>query len=171
MVKIIGSILVILATALIGFDLSARLEKRKKALADFHEALVILRGEISFAANPLPTAFLHIAQQMPSLVGQFFRDVGETTQENSFAIQKSWCGLLEEYKKPLYLTEQDTEVLTSFAGMLGKTNQDNQVKHIQNTLVKLEMQLTQAQESCGKNRRVYQSVGVLSGMLLAILLI
>lgn len=168
--KVIGSIMVIFSTALIGFNYASALEKRKRSLMDFQTALTMLESEISFAANPLATAFLAISKNIPSPVGSFFYDIAQLIEKHSLNIQKTWNNTLQKYVKALCLTQADVEIILTFAAQMGKTDIENQLKNIRHTIDQLKMQTALAAQTCDKNKKLYQSFGVLLGILIAILL-
>lgn len=169
--KILGAVLVIVATSLIGMEFAARFERRKRSIADFIAALTMLESEISFTLAPLHQAFASIARQLESRpVGAFFEELSSQLEQNSIQVQKTWTNILKKRESQLYLSKSDLEILAAFATNLGKTDRDNQMKSIRHTLAQLELQREQAEQACIKNKKMYQSFGVLSGILIAILL-
>ena len=169
-IKILGSMLVVCATAMMGFGYAAKLEKRKASLGGFLSALSMLETEIGFVSTPLKTAFLSISNAMDTSVGAFFKEVADNIGSNGDGIKHSWEKALDICTSAMTLTAADVEVLETFAVQLGKTDRENQLKNIAHTKALLNVQLTHAADACGKNKKMYQSAGILSGCLIAILL-
>ncbi len=168
--KLIGSVLIVLATTLIGFSYATALEKRRRSLVDFQTALTMLESEITFAASPLDVAFDRISKNIASPVGAFFSELVSKTVSQELPLQKIWTDTLDSHVKQLNLTQPDMQILLAFAAQMGKTDRENQIKNICHTLAQLKTQTELAGQVCNKNKRMYQSFGVLSGILIAILL-
>lgn len=169
-IKLIGSALIVCATAIIGFDKAAKLERRKRSLSDFIAALIMLESEISFISSPLKSAFSTISKGITSQTGAFFGDISNDISGSTYNIKSIWDKALDKYAKSLALTQTDVGIISAFSTQLGKTDRENQLKNIYHTKAQLGIQLNLASEICSKNKKVYQSFGILSGILIAILL-
>jgi|GEM_PF-1615556 len=170
LIKIIGSAIVIISTAMIGFSFAAKLEKRKRTLGDFSSALTMLETEISFASNPLKTAFLTISKALDSDVGLFFGDIAQSMDDGRIGTKHIWDEALAAHAPTMSLTTADMEIISAFAVQLGKTDRESQLKNIAHTKALLSAQTANAGDMCSKNKQMYQSAGILSGCLIAILL-
>lgn len=170
MLKIIGIILIVAATTKIGFLFAARLERRKNALISFKDALSLLESEIGFAQNSLAKALFNIGNTISRPVGAFFLDIHERLMQGCDT-ERAWEEALTRHRQALCLTDVDVQTLRSFAARLGKSDVENELKNIYNTTVSLNMLIANAKNTCDTNKRVYQSAGVLCGVLIAVLLI
>lgn len=68
------------------------------------------------------------------------------------------------------LVPEDMEMLRAFGKMLGKTGVEGQVKEIELTNMLLDEQAEDARKKKMKNGKMYQSLGVISGLAICILL-
>ena len=170
LIKIIGSAIIIISTAMIGFSFASKLEKRKRTLGDFLSALTMLETEIDFASNPLKTAFSAISTALDSEVGLFFGDIAQSMDSGKIGTKRIWDDSLAAHTPAMSLTTADIEILSAFAVQLGKTDRENQLKNIAHTKALLNAQTANAGDACNKNKRMYQNAGILTGCLIAILL-
>ena len=168
--KILGGTVIIICTTIIGFERAARLERRKRSLEEFIASLTMLESEICYLSNPLQTAFASIGSAFDSYVGRFLTDFSQMLHTDEYDISKCWADTLEGHCKAMCLDSTDIEHITSFAVRLGKTDKDGQIKNITHHKARAEVQLAQANEVCGKNKKMYQSFGMLAGILIVILL-
>lgn len=170
MIKLVGAILTIGATSRLGFIFAARLERRKNTLIGFKDALSLLESEIGFAQNSLCKAFYNISRTIPPPVGSFFSDIYEKLSEGADTCQ-TWEKTLARHSGALCLTGADIDTLVSFAARLGRSDTENELKNICNTMVRLNIQIADAKNICDTNKKVCQSAGVLCGVLIAVLMI
>ena len=170
LIKIIGAVIVIIATAMIGYSYASKLEKRKRTLGDFASALTMLETEINFASNPLKYAFSAISRALDSTVGTFFSDLADSMDGGRIGVKRLWDETLAIYVPVMSLTASDVEVISAFAMQLGMTDRESQLKNIAHTKTLLSAQISNAGDACNKNKKIYQSAGILSGCLIAILL-
>lgn len=170
MLKIAGIILIVLSSSQIGFMLASRLERRKKVLTGFKDALSMLESEIGFAKNSPAQAFYNISKTVTQL-GRFFDSVCIRLNGEKKCTSDAWNETVDEYKRELCLTQTDVQVLKGFCTRLGKSDVENELKNIRNTMVSINMQLAAATNDCDSNKRMYQSAGVLCGILAAVLLV
>ena len=63
MLKLAGSLLVILASLLYGWKVKEELQEHVGQLVGMKEMFLMLQGEISYARMPLKEAFLQVASQ------------------------------------------------------------------------------------------------------------
>lgn len=170
-IKFLASVLIVLTTTMIGYDFSMWLSKRKNSLSDLTCALTIFESEISFAANPLEIALMTTGSCLDSKVGEFFKSVSTAIKEQKeISIKKIFNVELKKFAPLLCLDKADIHILKSFFSTLGISNKENQLKSIIHTKSKLNIQLESAKACCIKNQRMYQSFGILSGLLISILL-
>ncbi len=171
MIKTVGIILIILSAAKIGFAFASRLEKRRNSLIGFKDALALLEGEIAFAKNSPADAFLHLSRQCGGVVGSFFEYAHKKMAHEKLGAAEAWDASAEKYASKMCITDEDMQLMRGFCLRLGKADVENELKNIYNTTVKLNMQIAAAQNDCDTNKKIYQSGGILCGMLIAVLLV
>jgi stage III sporulation protein AB len=62
MLKVLGAVLILMATSKIGFDSARQLRKRPRQIQELRSGLAILKTEINYGTRPLAEAFERIAE-------------------------------------------------------------------------------------------------------------
>ncbi|RKL68763.1 stage III sporulation protein AB [Salipaludibacillus neizhouensis] len=167
----IGAIFIVLASALIGMELSKRLERRTLLLRHMKVALETFDTEVAFAMMPLSEALIQISRQLPDPAKQFLFSVGERIGENRGSVVEIWEEELDLWKKNIDLNNQDIEVIRQFGQTLGKQDLEGQRKQIQLTQSYLTHREQVAVDSQKTYQSMYRSLGFLGGLLLVIMLL
>lgn len=171
MLKMIGIILVIFSSTTIGFSFASRLERRKCTLEGFKNSLSMLEAEISFSQNSLSRAFYNISRSIsPKIVSQFYENIYITIDTEKKPLAVSWSEWLDRFSTKMCISRADMQVLINFSNRLGKTDIENELKNIHNTASLIDMQLDDAKKACDTSKKMYQSAGILAGILVVVLL-
>ena len=67
--KVIGCILIILSSTLMGFYCSNELKSRINDIKELRKLIILLRGDIRYGSTPLPEAINTIARRHESFKG------------------------------------------------------------------------------------------------------
>lgn len=169
MFKFIGVFMVIMATTFTGFEFSNRLRKRTKQIRDFQAALSILESEIMYAQTHLALAAERISLQIPEPVAGFFRILQENLKNGSENISTIFGKSIEDYSPKMQLKIQEIEVLKQFGETLGKHDRYMQQKQIEIALTHLARIEKDAHINQTRYEGMFQTLGVLAGMLIVIL--
>jgi len=170
--RIIGAIIVIGASTAAGIYYGNIETYRLRDLLEFKKALAILRSQIEYARTPLPEATRLISVRVRESVGNVFAMFADllTLQRNE-QVADLWAAAVETHGDGLFLSQEDTERLKAFGAQLGDLDSGAQVMNISMLIDYIDDCAAQLQESRGKNRKLYQSLGVLGGALLVIIFI
>ncbi len=171
MIKLAGICFVLVSTTLIGFGNARRLHHHIRQLRQLQSALQILEAEISYGQAPLQMAFKRIATQVSAPTSIFFETL-------AFHLVAADAGISEIFQRSLdtvwhktALQTEEYEVLKQFGETLGKHDrftEQQQIKVVLTHLSRIEQEAIDRQRTYAK---MYQSLGVLSGLLVVVLLI
>lgn len=166
----IGAILLITATSLIGFEKASRLKKRPEQLLQLKAALQIMEAEMVYSQHSIVDVCLHIANQMQAPIKQFYHSIATQLNKNdNLAIL--WAVELDQLRNYSALESDELNIMKQFGNTLGHFDLTQQQKQIQLTSVHLDRLLTEAQNDYLVFSKVYRGIGVLSGILIALILI
>ncbi|NMB34154.1 MAG: stage III sporulation protein AB [Clostridium sp.] len=169
--KIIGSIIVLLSSSLLGYIYSKRSSDRPKDLRAIQGLLQMLENEMSFLSNVLTEAFTKIYQYNDEDVTIFFEDTVKIINSDiGVNACEAWEKAVKGNLGRTSLNNEDEKILLSFGKMLGKSDIEGQIKNIRLTLNQLGMQERKAEELRKKNESMYKSLGILGGLAIIILL-
>lgn len=171
LIKLFGIILILCSSSLIGFRLSRELEERILELSEIKKMIIMLRGEIKYGNSVLSEAFLSIGGRMKEPYGAFLLESQESMeQKKGQTFQEIWKEQVEKHLKKTTLSEKDLLRLNQFGEQLGYLDKDMQLSTIELYLEQLEEEINGARENSKKNGRLYQSLGIMGGVLITVLI-
>ena len=170
--KLIGGILIIAASGILGIAAANRYSQRPKDIRKFRGTLQMLETEIIFGGTPLPHAFYHIASKSEGWFKDFYSSVAEELQAAAVgSLDLPWVRAVEALGKETSLTVADRELIADFGKVLGSSDREDQKKHFELIYIQLRQHEEQAEEDRHKNEKMYRSLGFLSGIVIFILLV
>lgn len=162
MVKLAGAVMTGLASGYFGLKLSMSLKKRIQSLNDIDASLELLESEISFSANRLEGALRRADRN-----GLF---TAAADGMNGAGIKKAWENAVDSMKNRLCLADADCEALYMLGSNIGRTDAENQIKHIKYVKSAVRAQAESAQSEYDRFGRLYRSGGILVGLMIIIIL-
>lgn len=171
MAKLIGAIIVILATTWTGFEISSHYRDRTKQLRQLKGALQTLDAEIMFAHKPLHEATRQIGKQVSEPLGTFFTTFSMKLMEREGTVESAWQSSLEIIWPKTALKKGEYEIMRQFGETLGKHDRYSQQRQIMLTITHLEREELDATEKQAKYEKMVKSLGFLTGLLIILLLI
>lgn len=172
LLKLIGSILVISSTSLVGFYYSKMFFERLKQIREMQYALTMLESEIIYSSSPLIEALSYVAKRSNSPLKEFFMRFSEKLLNKEVeGIVEGFNLSLEEFKEDLKFKQDEIDSISSFLKSLESSDTEGQKKSFNITIKKLNDFEKRAQEIMNKNEKLYKYLGVCSGLLIVIILI
>ncbi|MGO4887112.1 stage III sporulation protein SpoIIIAB [Anaerobacillus sp. MEB173] len=168
--KIIGAILIIIATTWVGFEFARRLSERPRQLRQLKVALQSLEAEIMYGLTPLAEASSHIAKQLPKPISYFFERFSYWLSKGEESAQKAWEQSLNETWHFTALCNGELEIMKQFGMTLGQHDKVQQQKQIRLTLTHLEREEGEAKDAQNRYEKMLKSLGFLTGLLIIILM-
>ena len=165
--KYIAILLVFLISILIGNIISKRYTLRVKELKDFENAFNIIESKIKFTYEPLPEIFIQTSKLLSENISKIFIKASQNMKEET--AEEAWDKSIET--SSTYLNKEDIENIKNFGKMLGKTDKEGQVSHLELTKTFIEIQIEKARKEEEKNSKLYKTLGVVCGLALVIILI
>lgn len=171
LIKFIGLISVVGISIAIGKLLAKGYINRVRNLLDFITVFNILYTKIRYNQEILENIFLDVQKEIKRDVSKIFYEVGTTYETSDLPISDIWNSVVEKYFRDLDLTFEDERILIDFGFSLGRTDIEGQLKSIELTIEKLKGQLFYAKEARDKYSKMYQTMGTMGGIAIAIILI
>ena len=168
--KIVGAILILIATTWTGFELSKQLTERPRQLRVLKTALQSLEAEIMYGHTPLHEASRRLSQQLTSPIDEFFKRFGKKLTETETTVRDAWEESLKEIWGRTALKKGEFEIMKQFGETLGRHDRVSQQKQILLTLTHLEREESEARDRQIRYEKMVKSIGFLTGLLLIILL-
>lgn len=171
MIKLLGAVMVVAACTMAGFEFASRLEKRKNNIGALKSGAEVIEREMQFFKAPLYILFLRAAENTPSPVSDVFFNVSEKIKKEPQAAEEIWREEIRRAKGELRLSKSDVRLIKNIFSGIGKTDSVSQRKVTAAAISALRAAEAECAVLCGKNVKVYKSLGVLLGIFIALLFI
>ncbi|MCL2873874.1 MAG: stage III sporulation protein AB [Defluviitaleaceae bacterium] len=170
--NITGIVLIMVSTGLIGLYYSNVDGYRISDLLEFKRAISILQSEIEYTGTPLSEAASNVALRTNGSVSRIFERLSElvvTNRQDSMA--DIWKTAFLPAVDEAYFSKKDVEQFLEFGNALGYLDSNMQLKNITLLLDYIENRIDELNATKIKNRKMYSSAGVLTGLLIVVILI
>ncbi|HHV63064.1 MAG TPA: stage III sporulation protein AB [Firmicutes bacterium] len=170
-VKLFGAMLVVLASWLAGNAIAGNLQRRVQELRSIRRCFALLETEISYAATPLPEAFLRVARGSPPQISAIFTGARELlVSSQGYTAGEAWELTLDKTYEFTAMDLGDREILESLGQFLGASDRDDQVRHIRLVCEQLRDREARAVEEAEKGARMWRFLAIGAGLILVLLL-
>lgn len=172
MIKIIGSILVIVSTSFLGYFFGELFKKRTRELKELERAIGILKNEIVYAYTPLPYALEKIGLRLVDPIKSLFLSIAKNLQENvSDGVYEAFYSNTNLYKKNLSLNKEDINILLNLSKSLGEWDIESQKNIFLATEERIKKQIEESEILIRKNLKMYRYLGFSIGAIIVIMFI
>lgn len=165
--KVIVAGLLVLVSAMIGIKKARKYEDREYILRESITFFKGLENEIKYMLSTMPNAIESLRQGMNTMLKPVLGAISIDMVSNNI----SSCKIAEEVARLDCLSNYDRQVISNGIINLGSSDVDGQIGIIQNTVSVLETQVSEAYEDKNKNVKLYRTIGVVAGLMIAIVFI
>ena len=131
-----------------------------------------MRSEISYGKHTMPEICLLLAEIDDECYSNCFGRIYERTAgENGTEFPKVWAEELGKCLEPFPLREDERRTVTELAKCLHFREEGGQAGRVGQAETFLEDRYRQAEDTCENRTKMIHSVSILTGLLLAILLL
>lgn len=170
--KILGSILIVLSSSLIGFYFGNKYSARLENLLHLEQCIKILETEIVYGAVPLPEALNNVYLKGNKKVSYIFKQIRDNLLYNKDGdLLKSFEMVTSQLAEELNLKEEDIELFLSLGRLLGTSDRTDQEKNFKLILNQIEILKNEAKLEKDKNEKMYKNLGILAGIVIVIILL
>lgn len=166
MLKIIGSIVIITATTGIGFSKSKELQYHLNALEDLKKLFCLLRSELQYTHAPLAEVFSKISTKTSTSYREWLSNLSRSLMNKTRgSFWEIWCLSITEDLGESNLKEDELQELKN----VGKNME--YIESLDLFIEQLEYKIKNTRESNRSKRKLCQSMGIMGGIFLVILLL
>ncbi len=169
--KWFGALLLISVTTWMGMEWSQQLNKRPKHIRHMKSALQILESEMLYSQLTIQDAFLLIAKQVPEPTKLLFGMVARELDTREADFVTIWESCVKKYAHHASLGKNELEILNQFGKTLGQHDLRQQQKFIRLTVTHLDRELEDAIDDVNRYGKMAKTLGLLSGLFIALLLL
>lgn len=173
MIKIIGVIILIGSSILVGSVLANKIKLRVEELLYLKKLLVMFRGELEYRNAMLPDAFLSVANRAKMPYDSVFNELSKETEKNCTETMASMFErvISKCLKGNTYLNNDDLHKLYELGDMLGYQNKTMQLSNVDLFLERLNVQIQEEREKMNDTVKVYRTMSAMAGIFVAIILL
>ncbi len=150
--------------------MNKKLRDRVTTLKSFVSALQIIKAEIVFRALPIPDILQIIINERRGSAAEFFSAIMSTMQSESSsfwrAVQKN-----SHMLSGFCLTESDIRLISSALYPIGRYDGTSQSDALTSAVSALDAELESASLDLGQKGKLYRSLGMTAGIMLALIVI
>ena len=155
-----------------GFSGSMRLSEQIRILEKLLQMVICLKGEIRCGNASLPDAFYGAAGRMNGKYREFLISAADRMKAGTGEKLSQICReCAESALKKSCLTHGEKDAFFSVGEYLGYMDLEMQIKQLSLYEKNLEEEISRLKEEASVKKRLYRSLGILGGLLLAVLLI
>ncbi|BCN30392.1 stage III sporulation protein AB [Anaeromicropila herbilytica] len=170
--KIIGVILTVCSSGAIGIYFSDRIKDRMNELKELKKIILSLRGDIRYAMTPLPEALKVIASRHEGKFETFLEHLSKELNElGGITFQEIWKKCVEEDLNETALTKKDKVYLGQLGENLGYLDKEMQINTIDLYISQLETEIEELTGSMKEKTHLYNCLGIMLGIFIAIIII
>lgn len=172
MLKLLGLIFMIAGGAGVGYSMSVQVGRRYRQLKELQRLAALLMGEISYGNTPLPEGLRRISDRLEEPFCSFVLAVSNQLQ-SSFGVSLAdvFQDCVFEYLGQSCLKEADLEGLCRMGSCLGYLDKEMQMRTLRLYEAELVQEIADTYESMPEKKKLYQTLGIMGGLFLVILLI
>lgn len=172
MIKLLGAVLILFAGTAIGFVQASFYVNRSKQLRQLIHALQRLETEIDYGQTELPTALIKSSEGIEQPVSRLFTLTAELlTAEQELSMNEAWQQAIHQVWDVTSLRAREKEVLLRMGSVLGMSNAEDQLKHLQLAQIQLKSEEALAREEQQRYANMWRSLGTLGAILIVILMV
>ena len=171
-IKLIGCILIMASCTGMGLLFAGEIKRRLEDLKSAKSVAILLRGDIRYAQTALPEALENAAKRHEGRLGPFLNRVSqELKQYSGTSLKEIWKKAVKEELAKTSLTKNDKECLLRLGEQLGYLDKDMQMNTIDWYITQVEEMMQEISSDAKQKIRLYQSLGVLFGLFVVILIL
>lgn len=170
--KIIGCILIIVGFSVIGYLLVDHLRLRIRELCDVRRQIIFLRGEIRCGYRALPEVFEELEHRTSGCWSAFYGEIARESKEHTEGtLEQLWRNAMLEKLQKSCLNEKEKQDWLEFGVCIGKMDSKGQIAFADLCEERFCQYIQTEQEQFQTQAKLYQTLSVLGGVFLSVLLI
>ncbi len=170
--RVLGCILIVAGSSLMGFYFGENLRKRVFQLKEIEQALYQLQSEIVYTHVVLPDTLMNISKKCTKPISHIFSEVSNLLYENKVdSVNNGFQKVIEENRESLNLKQYDIDILIDLSKSLGESDIEGQKSIMTLTMKNIRSQIDDAELSMKKNVNMYRYLGFSFGAIVAIVII
>ncbi len=171
MIKLIGFAVIVASCTKIGIDLSQKYCDRTRCLKYFINMLERVKSEISFSNCTITNALQKSVDSKNNVIGNMIRSILNFVEEKPVTLDEAFNIYIKGNETISFLEKKDLEEFGRFFSMVGSGDRDDEINNINNSIGNLTLCIQESYENEKKYVKLFRTSGILTGLLIAIILV
>lgn len=171
MLKLIGLSLILTASSAMGLGLARTVRRQQAQTLAFIDAVLRIRHELQYRLTPLPDVFLALQESREAAVAAFFSGLARSLSAADTCTVGYACRQALRRTEGLCIPAGVRTALMSLFDTLGKYDLDGNLQALDLALGRLREEARQLQGSAAARCKTYVTLGVCTGLAVAVILI
>ncbi len=166
MLKVIGSVVIVVACTGLGFEKVYEMKLHLRQLEELKRIIIFFRSELYYKRTPFIELFENASKSTEGIFGIWLTNLAKELQKHQAArFQETWRKSIEIDLSSSFMNKTEVNALLQLGASL------NHIESLDLYLEQLELSIQRAREEEQNKRKLYQSMGMLGGIFLVILLL
>ncbi|MBU3106606.1 stage III sporulation protein AB [Clostridium gasigenes] len=171
MLKMISIGIIFCASTYIGFYHGEKFKGRYRDLNDILNSLLILNNEVIYGNTPVPQALHYVSEKTSCHLRNLLLRVSEKLiNGESKTVYHAFKDEYRKMKEDFFIIEEDEKILSDFTRELGESGVFGQDKIFNLTIENIKLNCKKSETIANKNTKMYRSLGICVGAMLAVFL-
>ncbi|WP_291572832.1 stage III sporulation protein SpoIIIAB [Clostridium sp. UBA4548] len=172
MIKILGILLILISSTVVGFMYGEGMKKRVKDLNELLRGVYILKNEINYMHSLLPEALMKVSEKCTGIIKKIFVDASTILLSNEEVdVYTSFKKSIDINKSNINLTKEDLSIFLDLTKSLGELDVDGHNDIFSLVTENLNKAIIGAESNLEKSIKMYRYLGFSFGAMIAIVLI
>ena len=172
MLKIIILILIVILCSLIGYLYGEGFKQRYLELSELMRSLIDMENEIMYSYRPVPEVLAGISNKSEGVISDLFSDVSDILIRGDMEnVNMAFAYSLNNRSNQMAMTKEDCNIILDLSKSLGDTDILGQGQIFSLAKDKLDRAIDIAEKDYRTSCKMYKTLGVGIGIMLAIFLI
>lgn len=169
--KIAGIILIVFSGAGLGICKSLELSRREKILEQLGKMILLLKNQIRCTGDTIPDALLEVAGKMSGEYREFLLSTsGAVQKRNGNTFGEIFKDCTRELLPLSKVSEEERGCFLSIGERLGYLDREMQVAQLSLLEADMDRCLGSLRRTMKEKKKLYQNMGIMGGIFLAILM-
>lgn len=170
MLKGVGALLIFLAAVGLGYSKSYEITLHEKELEEFLQIVICLKGEIRYGICPLVDAFRNTAERCGKGYREFlYETAGAMEAGDGKALGQIVRKCADKNLLQLSLTGEEREKIGQLGEKIGYLDREMQLRQLELYEEEFQMILKKLRAESPEKKKIYNSLGIMGGIMLAVL--
>lgn len=172
MLKLLGSVLILIASIGLAYSIQIELKEHQKRLFELRSLLTKIFWEMNYSMRPVEMVLLYQIETQDEALAGILREIGECLMKKEAKCGEDiWQEVFRKHRRELGLKPEEGELMEQVGrAFFGKSVEENQ-KILSLYQERLDFLIEVERKERKEKQKVYQTVCVMSGLMLIILLV